>query len=148
VAAGDLDGDGKADVLLAHPDGRVAGWKMNGTAIAQSAALLGAGTGWIFGGVADLDGDGHADLLWRYAGDGTLGAWLMNGLSARSYGAIPGTSGAGWILAATGDYDGDGRADLLLQGDGGAYAIWTMSGLAPTAMRNVLNAGSGWRVAP
>ena len=146
--AGDLDGDGKIDVLLVHSDGRVVGWKMNGGTIAQSASLLGAGTGWTLAGVADLDGDGHGDLLWRYAADGTLGAWIMDGLAARAYGGIPGTSGAGWGIAATGDFDGDGRADLLLQGTGGGYAIWTMAGLAPKATRTVLQAGSGWTLAP
>ena len=87
VAADDLDGDGKPDLLWRDASGAYAAWLMNGTAAKAYGSLLGAGTGWELMQVADLDGDHRADLIWRSA-DGTVGEWLMNGLQVRSYGTL------------------------------------------------------------
>ena len=36
--------------------------------------------------------------------------------------------GTDWHIVGTGDFDGDGKGDLLWRTDGGALAIWEMTG--------------------
>jgi hypothetical protein len=42
----DLNGDGKADSVWSHADGRISAWLMNGTTSTSTSELIGAGTGW------------------------------------------------------------------------------------------------------
>ncbi len=43
---GDFNGDGKADLVFLHTDGRIALWLMNGTTLTAGAGVTDAGTGW------------------------------------------------------------------------------------------------------
>jgi YVTN family beta-propeller protein len=90
---GDLDGDGKSDVLWRRTDtGAVLVWKMNGTAIAGTGSLPTVPVeNWTIRGVADYNGDGRADILWRHegaSGTGTVRIWYIgpNGTSIASSG--------------------------------------------------------------
>ena len=62
----DFNGDGKADVLLRHEDGRWRYYAMDGRAIVEEAvpALPADPLVWL-AGVGDTDGDGKADVLTR-----------------------------------------------------------------------------------
>ena len=60
---------------------------------------------------SDIDGDGKSDLIWYNAATGTTYAWLMNGTSVSSHGALL-TDPAGHVVA-TGDLNGDGKSDLI-----------------------------------
>ena len=118
VAAGDLDGDGRAElvvldgarVLVAHTkDGSldVIPW-----AHATSVLVL-----------ADLDGDGRLDAVVGAPSLPRLG--LLRGDGRGSFGpptevmlALPGAS-----QLAAGDLDGDGRADVVLSGDFGPTSV-------------------------
>jgi hypothetical protein len=93
----DLDGDGKADILFQHTDGRVFIYLMNGLSITAGAELLGAGSGWSVGQIADLNGDGKADLLLKHT-DGRLYMYLMNGLTVTVGTNLLG-AGSGWSTA-------------------------------------------------
>ena len=98
---GDFDGDGKADILWMHTDGRVQIWFMNGTTVSSTPSVtnLGAGSGWSVQGIGDFDGDGKADVLWMNT-NGTVVIWLMNGATIASSGSPanvgPTTKPAGW----------------------------------------------------
>jgi FG-GAP repeat len=46
VQTGDYDGDGKSDLLWQDTSGNTSIWFMNGTAVASSAGLGNASTGW------------------------------------------------------------------------------------------------------
>lgn len=81
VGAGDLDGDGRGDLLGVDASGVLR--RYSGTATGGVTARVKVGGGWgVYSslvGVGDLSGDGRADLLardtagklWRYSGTGT-----------------------------------------------------------------------------
>ncbi|WP_329281409.1 FG-GAP-like repeat-containing protein [Streptomyces sp. NBC_00691] len=81
AGAGDLNGDGRGDLLGVDAAGVL--WRYYGTATGGVTARVKVGGGWggysSLVGVGDLSGDGRADLLardtagrlWRYSGTGT-----------------------------------------------------------------------------
>ncbi|MFD2008522.1 FG-GAP repeat domain-containing protein [Streptomyces narbonensis] len=83
VGAGDLNGDGRGDLLGIDATGVL--WRYHGTATGGVTARVKVGGGWggysSLVGVGDLSGDGRADLLardtagklWRYSDTGTGG---------------------------------------------------------------------------
>ena len=83
VGVGDLDGDGKADLVWRlTTTGDVAVWLMNGLSVKQGAGVeAGVPLAWQIAEVGDLDGDGKADLVLRNTTTGDVAVWLMNGLS-------------------------------------------------------------------
>jgi hypothetical protein len=76
-------------------------------------------------------GGGGSTNGWQNADNGSVGAWLMAGLTLGSTGLIAGAVSADWVIAGVGDLDGDGKADLVWRetntGDVGA---WLMNGLS------------------
>ena len=82
----------------------------------------------------DVNADGKADIVWRNTNDGSVAAWLMNGLSASSKGLLAGTPPAAWVIKGVGDVNGDGKADLVWRNTStGEVAVWLLDGLnAPT----------------
>jgi hypothetical protein len=146
AAAGDVNGDGRPDLLLSAP--RKNGYKVSGSAFvvygkadaatvdlahlssAQGFEIVGTAPNPVasaedVAGPGDVDGDGHADVLVTTAGHGAALVYgaahrgrvdLRRGLGARGF-RIVGTALPS--VAAAGDVDADGRPDLLL----GAAAV-------------------------
>lgn len=74
AALGDMNGDGRADVLLRHRDGRWFYFAMNGRhPVAAATPNLTPKTDWELVASGDADGDGRADVLLR----GADGGWLL-----------------------------------------------------------------------
>jgi hypothetical protein len=89
MAAVDMDGDGKADILFRRTtDGANYLWRMNGKAIASQAALPAVGTEWSVALVGDFNGDGRNDIFFR-RNDGVNYVWLMNDTAIVDQGTLP-----------------------------------------------------------
>jgi hypothetical protein len=125
---GDVDGDGRAEILVTSPWGigilKLSGSTFSVPMMAPNGTRFG---GWLlntadnhFGTIADYDGDGRAELLvtspWglgilEFSGS-TLGSPVM---------AVNGTRVGGWLLntldnrlGPVADFDADGRSEILI----------------------------------
>lgn len=153
-AAGDVNGDGKADLIWQADDGTLAVWYMNGAQVIGTYWLSinkMSDTNWQIVGAGDLDGDGKADIVWQDKTDGWLGVWLMNGsqvVSTRIL-SIPKMTDPTWTIVGVQDVNGDGRADLLWQRDDGHVATWFMNAdqVIATYMLNPSQvSNTSWRI--
>ena len=131
VAAGDLNGDGRDDVLMRHAhQGRWIHYEMSRTGGVLRHTRLTRNLLWEFAGVGDLDGDGDQDVLLRHVGDGEWLQYLMadsTGTVVRDFG-MP--ADMPHDLVAIADFDGDGRGSALLRdpqlGDWVSYDVGTL----------------------
>jgi hypothetical protein len=128
LPAGDLDGDGRADVAAVDVDGALAWGRSTSTGAALSlAAKAPAATG--LSGVrdlrlADVDDDDRPDVVGR-TGD-SLKLWRATGSGPQvGFAAEPVELGTAWATITqllTFDVDGDGRVDVA--GTDAAGALW------------------------
>ncbi|MFI1101047.1 FG-GAP repeat domain-containing protein [Streptomyces melanogenes] len=150
TGAGDLTGDGKADLLARDRDGVLWLYRGTGNPASPFQTRTKVGGGWntyteLIGG-ADLTGDGKADLLARDR-DGVLWLYRGTGNPAAPY-ATRARIGGGWNtytrILSTGDTTGDGKADLLaVDSDGG---LWHYRGTGNPAspFQTRTRIGTGW----
>lgn len=129
--AGDLDGDGRAELVVTSPWG-LGILRFDGTTL---ASVVMAPNGTAFGSwslntatdrveaAADVDGDGRAELV--LSGPGGLLVLDLDGAALTVEAAVAdGASAGSWIIdalhdgvLAVGDVDGDGRAELVVRSD-------------------------------
>jgi hypothetical protein len=128
-AIGDLDGDGRAEIVLGLGEGGQ-GWYLVLDDATTGFAPLGwrqvpwkaynAANGATYPAVGDLDGDGRAEIVLGL-GEGSAG-WLQvvnsapTGFSHRAWVQVPWNAynaANGATRPAVGDLDGDGRAEIV-----------------------------------
>jgi ELWxxDGT repeat protein len=144
----DFNGDGHSDVLFLNPNGALAMWQLNNTAIVGGGVFETLSPGWTVSGIGDFNNDGNSDILLSTAG-GALTIWEMNGATVIGGGPV-GSLGAGWNIAGVGDFNGDGFSDILFQNASGALGMWEMNGttvIGGSSDFQSLGANSGWSVA-
>jgi hypothetical protein len=115
VAAGDVDGDGRVELIVAQAAGGLVAVISGAThVVTASGAPYGSIPGGVFVAAADVNDDGHADVI-TAPGSGT-GAVLVYDITTLSpiasfapYGA---TSPRGVRVTAT-DLTGDGHAEII-----------------------------------
>jgi hypothetical protein len=130
VKYGDLDGDGKEDIVRVNPDGTLTGWQ-NGNALTGSwfAPSTIGGVGAVDPAqlrLADLNGDKKADLV-KIGTDGSLTAWLNNNALAGSWFAPVNIGGTGPVDPAQlrfADLNADRKADLIKVNADGTLVAW------------------------
>jgi hypothetical protein len=120
TVAGDLDGDGHADLVARDPaTGRLDAYLGNGQ---SGFTVKQLGDSWgkydMLAGPGDVNGDGRADVVAR----GTEGAfYLVPGVAGVGFGE-PVRIGGTWkgydTITGHGDFNGDGKVDLLVRAAG------------------------------
>lgn len=100
LAAGDFNGDGRADLMWQNTDSQINDWLMDGTTVVESHGL---GTvspqDWSLIGTGDYNGDGRTDLMWRNNTSGAVEEWQMQGAYVADSKVI-GTVDSSWRLIA------------------------------------------------
>ena len=144
VAVGDVNGDGRADIITGAGAGGGPHVKvfdgLTGAEIASFYAYSPKFAGGVFVAAGDLDGDGFADLI---AGGGPGGGPRVFALSGRDL--LAGTETAvanffggnpdnrGGIRVAVKNLDGDARADVVVgDGSGGGSRVTAYYGRSIT----------------
>ena len=150
---GDLNGDGRDDVLLRHVDGRWMYYPMNGRTPIESergTVALERGANWQLAGIGDMDGDGRDDILLRHT-NGRWKGYLMDGKTVLDSGSITGLpTDPVWNVAGLGDLDGNGKTDVVLRHPDGQWLHAPLDGLtvAPNiAVEPNLTKSVKWSVA-
>ncbi|MEU1091446.1 VCBS repeat-containing protein [Streptomyces sp. NPDC005576] len=154
VGPGDLNGDGKSD-LLARSSTALYFYAGNGDGLSMKGRVQVGGSGWSqynkLVGAGDYNLDGRADLLAR----SSAGLFLYpgTGKAATPFGARVQVGGPGWSqytnLAAPGDINGDGIADLLTSNSKGQLFFYAGTGVTKTPLKaRVLIDGGGWNQYP
>jgi hypothetical protein len=145
LAAGDVNGDGRADLVVNAYEDTKRGWNTNDLlfgAATPRAALSPAGLrtlpAGIVSAIGDIDGDGYGDVAIGTSWDKRVVTGTVNGgkvsvlygspagpgsevTITQNTGAIPGSSELGDAFGADlalGDVDGDGYADLAIGSPG------------------------------
>lgn len=174
-SAGDVNGDGYADVIVGAPDsgpsGRAYIFMGGPTGLSSLPALTLTGTpgsqfGYSVSTAGDINTDGYSDVVIGAPGSNTSQVHLGTpvGLDAAVHALLPAPipgSAFGHAVATAGDVNGDGYSDIIIGapdltngevGEGGAYIYHgSITGLvttvATTLERNVANARFGCSVA-
>ena len=128
---GDLNGDGRADLLARFADGKL--WLYPGNGGGGFGQRIVVGHGWAASMMivtpGDWDSDSNDDLVARRS-DGSLWLYPGNGL-----GGFRGARriGTGWnsltSISGSGDVDDDGKADLLAWSAGGQMILYPGNGI-------------------
>ena len=149
---GDLNGDGKDDVLLRHAtNGTWHYYPMSGRTLlaGDGVANLPTNSSWKLAGLADLNGDGNDDALMRHD-NGTWHYYPMSGSSLLTGdGATDLPTAVGWKLQGLGDLNGDGKDDVVLRNATGTWRYRAMNGSTSITAQNadlVLTTDLKWRV--
>ncbi|UWE13028.1 FG-GAP repeat domain-containing protein [Actinacidiphila bryophytorum] len=152
VGAGDLTGDGRADLVARDASGVLWLYKGTGSTTAPLANRVRIVAGWnIYAelvGAADLTGDGKPGLFGRDA-SGALWLYRGTGNAATPYANRVKISN-GWniydALVVPGDLTGDGRADILGRDASGVLWLYRGTGNAATPYANRVKISAGWSI--
>ncbi len=171
ASAGDVNGDGYADLVVGAPEvgsseGRVYVYLGGASGLATTAATILTGTdgsggefGYSVTGAGDVNGDGYADVAIgaygasTYAGKVYVFLGSATGLADTSATTLSGPGGAngffGFSVASAGDVNGDGYSDLVVGADGvatetGAAYVYrgSVTGLGTTPTTLVSSGGT------
>jgi hypothetical protein len=107
----DVNGDGRADLLLSAPSGGLCRLLGNGDGTFQPAAVYAAGKSPLAMDIGDFNNDGRVDVVTAANTDSSADVLLGNGDGTFQ---APRVTAVGYNMAgmAAGDFNGDGRLDF------------------------------------
>lgn len=152
VAAGDVNGDGHADLVTGPGAGGGPHVKVfdgrTGQLLTSFLAYDAAFAGGVRVAVGDVNGDGRADVITGAGAGGGPHVKVFDGRTLnplRSFNAYE-PSFAGGVYVAAGDVNGDGRADLITgAGPGGGPQVKVFDGRNGRPLQSFLAYDSGFR---
>ena len=136
VAAGDVNGDGYADIIVGSGPGDPGTVKVfNGLTHDELRSMTpypAAFTGGIYVAAGDVNGDGYADVITGAGEGGGPHVVVFDGRTGavlRGFYAYP-AAFSGGVRVAAGDVTGDGRADIITApGPGGGGVVHIFDGV-------------------
>ena len=126
VAAGDVNGDGRADIIVALDNGALPLVRVfdgnTGNLLRSFFAYEPTFIGGVRVAAGDINGDGHADII-TGAGPGAAGGHVrvfdgLTGQEVRSFFSFPGFQGG--VFVGSGDVNNDELADVIVGAGPGA----------------------------
>jgi hypothetical protein len=151
VAAGDVTGDGRADVVTGPgPGGGPHVRVFDGVTLAEVVSLFAYDPGLLTGlfvAAGDVDGDGHADLVTAPDAGGGPHVRVFGGIDGvpllELFAFDPGFRGG--VRVAAGDVTGDGRAEILTgAGAGGGPHLRVLDGTTGAVLREMFPFSPGY----
>ena len=101
AGAGDINGDGRADIIWQnHATGGLGAWLLNGHVVVGQQNLsvsVMTDLNWKIRGVGDANGDGTADLIWQNVATGGLGVWYLSGFTVLYGESLNTNNGAAFV---------------------------------------------------
>ncbi|MFJ3768287.1 FG-GAP repeat domain-containing protein [Streptomyces sp. NPDC090082] len=154
VAPGDVNDDGRADLVARDREGVLWLYYATGQRTAPFSARVRLGGGWnVYDqllGIGDDNGDGWADLIARDPG-GTLWFYAGTGDKAQPFAARR-AIGTGWgiynQIFPVGDDNGDGNGELIARDLNGTLWYYTGRGDGTLAPRQQLGDPGDWNWVP
>ncbi|MFE0646417.1 FG-GAP repeat domain-containing protein, partial [Streptomyces sp. NPDC058877] len=154
IAPGDVNDDGRADLVARDHDGNLYLYYATGNRSAPFASRVKIGGGWnIYDqliGIGDNNGDGWADLYGRdTAGD----LWFYAGTGDKARPFAPRVkAGYGWQIynqiMPVGDNNGDGNGELIARDVKGTFWYYTGKGDGLLNPREQIGSTGGWANVP
>jgi hypothetical protein len=135
AGVGDMNSDGKPDLIWRNTSGQLYYWLMDGLTLSSSGYMYDGNPvalEWQIAGVGDMNSDGKSDLIWHNTSTGQVYYWLMDGLTLSSSGYLYDGNpvGLAWRIAGIADMNADGKPDLIWRNTStGTLYYWLMDGL-------------------
>ncbi len=139
LAGGDLNGDGKDELVSANcDDNNVTVYVNNGSGSFATGVYYAAGSRPVGVTVADVNGDGHNDVLASCTRSADIKVLLGNGdgtVQVPSIGYV--TGGSPLVPPLVADFNGDGKADVVVPDD--EFSFVYLQGYGDGSFRSAVN---------
>jgi hypothetical protein len=152
VAAGDVNGDGVADIITSPDVGGGPNVEVfsgrDGSLLANFLAYDPHFTGGVRVAAGDLDGDGKADIVTAPGAGGGPDVRVFGGASGQLIREFLAYSPffTGGVYVAAGDINGDGKAEIITgAGAGGGPEVKVFSGADTSVLEDTLAFGAGFQ---
>jgi len=134
VVSGDLNGDGRADVIMTitqsghGAEGATGAWLIRNDQTAAWGDLSQRNPGWEIFGTGITDAGKATNDVYVKSSDNIIGAWVTNDSGHVTGWATVGQFDDATRILGLGDFNGDGQSDLLLRNVNGAVGCYFTSG--------------------